>query len=57
MSTLTKYEQAKIIILGGNYNETVLTRQLDNYLKRNILTLDVYEEFISLMYARELVEH
>lgn len=57
MATLTKYEQAKIIILGGNYNETVLTRQLESYLKRNIITQDEYEELISLMNARELVEH
>ena len=57
MATLTKYEQAKIIILGGNYNETVLTRQLDSYLKRNIITQDEYEELINLMNARELVEH
>ena len=52
---LSRFEQAKIMILGGVYNKETLTRQLDTYLKRGYLTQVEYDELISLMEAKELV--
>lgn len=54
---LSRYEQAKIMILGGVYNDTTLRRQLKTYLDRRYLTQEEYDELISLMDARELVEN
>lgn len=54
---LSRYEQAKIMILGGVYNDTTLRKQLKTYLDRKYLTQDEYDELISLMDARELVEN
>ena len=53
---LSRYEQAKIMILGGVYNDTTLRKQLKTYLDRRYLTQEEYNELISLMDARELVE-
>lgn len=53
---LTRYEQAKIMILGGKYDKEVLTRQLTTYLNRKYLTQEEYDELIALMEAREMVE-
>ena len=55
--SLSRYEQAKIMILGGVYNDTTLRRQLKTYLDRKYLTQEEYDELISLMDARELVEN
>ena len=55
--SLSRYEQAKIMILGGLYNDTTLRRQLKTYLDRKYLTQEEYDELISLMDARELVEN
>lgn len=52
---LTKFEQAKIMILGGAYNRVTLTRQLDRYLEKRVITQSEYDELIALMEARELV--
>ena len=52
---LSRYEQAKIMILGGAYVRETLERQLTTYLRRGYLTQTEYDELISLMDARELV--
>lgn len=52
---LSRYEQAKIIILGGAYVRETLERQLTTYLRRGYLTQTEYDELIALMDARELV--
>lgn len=54
---LSRYEQAKIMILGGVYNDITLRKQLKTYLDRKYLTQEEYDELISLMDARELVEN
>ena len=50
---LSRYEQAKIMILGGAYVRETLERQLTTYLKRGYLTKEEYDELIALMDARE----
>lgn len=52
---LSRYEQAKIMILGGAYDRETLERQLTTYLRRGYLTQTEYDELIALMDARELV--
>lgn len=52
---LSRYEQAKIMILGGAYVRETLERQLTTYLRRDYLTQAEYDELIALMDARELV--
>ena len=52
---LSRYEQAKIMILGGAYVREALERQLTTYLRRGYLTQTEYDELIALMDARELV--
>lgn len=52
---LSRYEQAKIMILGGAYVRETLERQLTTYLRREYLTQTEYDELIALMDARELV--
>ena len=52
---LSRYEQAKIMILGGAYVRETLERQLTTYLRRGHLTQTEYDELIALMDARELV--
>ena len=52
---LSRYEQAKIMILGGAYVRETLERQLTTYLRRGYLTQTEYDELIALMDARELV--
>ena len=52
---LSRYEQAKIMILGGAYDKKTLTRQLTRYLERGYLTKTEYDELISMMEAKELV--
>lgn len=52
---LSRYEQAKIMILGGEYVRETLERQLTTYLRRGYLTQTEYDELIALMDARELV--
>lgn len=52
---LTRYEQAKIMILGGAYEKETLTRQLTRYLEKGLVTQEEYDELIALMEARDLV--
>lgn len=52
---LSRYEQAKIMILGGAYVRETLERQLTTYLRHKYLTQTEYDELIALMDARELV--
>ena len=52
---LSRYEQAKIMILAGAYVRETLERQLTNYLRRGRLNQAEYDELIALMDARELV--
>ena len=52
---LSRYEQAKIMILGGAYDKETLTRQLTRYLEKKIITQQEYDELIALMDAKELV--
>lgn len=52
---LSRYEQAKIMILGGAYVRETLERQLTTYLRRGYLTQTEYDELVALMDARELV--
>ena len=52
---LSRYEQAKIMILGRAYVRETLERQLTTYWRREYLTQTEYDELIALMDARELV--
>ena len=52
---LSRFEQAKIMILGGAYNRETLERQLKRYYEKGDLTKDEYETLIALMDAKELV--
>lgn len=52
---LSRYEQAKIMILGGAYDKATLTKQLTRYLEKNIITKEEYDDLMSLMEAKELV--
>ena len=52
---LSRYEQAKIMILGGAYDKETLTKQLTRYLEKGLVTKEEYDELIALMEARELV--
>ena len=52
---LRRYEQAKIMILGGEYEKETLTRQLTRYLDKKIITQQEYDELIALMEAKNLV--
>ena len=52
---LSRYEEAKIMILGGAYDKATLTKQLTRYLEKNIITKEEYDELIALMEAKELV--
>lgn len=52
---LSRYEQAKIMILGGTYNREVLEKQLSRYMQKGLITPGEYEELIALMEAKDLV--
>ncbi|MEG2246295.1 MAG: hypothetical protein RSC84_02500 [Peptostreptococcaceae bacterium] len=52
---ISRFEQAKIMIIGGAYNKATLTKQLSRYLEKKILTQTEYDELIALMEAKELV--
>jgi len=52
---LSRYEQAKIMIVGGVYKKITLTKQLTTYLNRGYLTQEEYDELIALMEAKDLV--
>lgn len=52
---LSRYEQAKIMIIGGAYEKETLTRQLTRYLEKGLVTQEEYNELIALMEAKDLV--
>lgn len=52
---LSKFEQAKIIILSGDYNREILTKQLEAYKKRNIITKEEFDILINMMDAKDLI--
>ena len=52
---LSRYEQAKIMIVGGIYKKITLTKQLTTYFNRGYLTQEEYDELIALMEAKDLV--
>lgn len=53
---MSRYLQAKTLILGGRYERSKMEYQLKRYLEAGQLTQEEYDELISLMDARELVE-
>lgn len=53
---LSRYEQAKIIILGDAYYRPTFEKQLTTYLKRGYLTQEEYDTLIAMMDARETIE-
>lgn len=53
---LSRFEQAKIIILGDAYYRPVFEKQLQTYLKRGYLTQEEYDILIAMMDARETIE-
>ena len=52
---LSKFEQAKIIIMSGDYDRVTLEGQLSKYLKRSIITQEEYDTLISMMDAKEII--
>lgn len=50
----TVYEQAKKLILLGEYDKADMEYKLNKYLTRNVITRAEYDELISLMEADEL---
>ena len=52
---LTRFEQAKILILAGEYDKERMTYQLTRYLERGYIKQTEYDELIALMEAKELV--
>ena len=53
---LSRFEQAKIIILGDAYYRPTFEKQLATYLKRDYLTQEEYDILIAMMDARETIE-
>lgn len=53
---LSRFEQAKIIILGDAYYRPTFEKQLATYLKRDYLTQEEYNILIAMMDARETIE-
>nr|DAG16305.1 MAG TPA: hypothetical protein [Caudoviricetes sp.] len=53
---MSRFLQAKTLILGGRYERSKMEYQLKRYLEAGQLTQEEYDELISLMDARELVE-
>lgn len=52
---LSRFEQAKIMILGGAYNRTTLERQLKRYLEKGEIAQSEFDTLISMMDAKEMV--
>ena len=53
---LSRFEQAKIIILGDAYYRPTFQKQLETYLKRNYLTQEEFDTLVSMMDAREAIK-
>ena len=45
-SGTSRFEQAKIMILGGAYSDATLRKQLGTYLSRGIITQEEYDEIL-----------
>lgn len=52
-TNLSRYEQAKVIIIKHVYEYELLAKQLSRYLEKNIITQDEYNELIALMEENE----
>ena len=46
---LTRYEQAKILIISNKYNKDKMTYQLSKYLERNYIKQEEFDELVELM--------
>ena len=46
---LSRYEQAKILIVSGKYNKSTMEKQLTMYYNRNYLTKEEFNELMQLM--------
>ena len=53
--SMSRYLQAKTLILGGRYERSKMEYQLKRYLEAGQLTQEEYDELISLMDAREML--
>lgn len=53
--SLSKYEQAKILINSGVFIKENLIKQLTVYFNRNLLTQEEYNELVSLMENNEII--
>lgn len=53
---MSRFLQAKTLILGGRYERSKMEYQLKRYLEAGQLTQEEYDELISLMDAREMLE-
>lgn len=56
MAGLSKFEQAKILILAGEYDRVPFEAQLRKYESKDLLTKNELDILISMMDARELVQ-
>ncbi|MTN82193.1 hypothetical protein GMB34_13610 [Turicibacter sanguinis] len=54
--SMSRFLQAKTLILGGRYERSKMEYQLKRYLEAGQLTQEEYDELISLMDAREMLE-
>lgn len=52
---LSRFEQAKIMILGGAYDRPTLEKQLKRYQEKGMMTKDEVDTLFSLMDAQEMV--
>lgn len=52
---MSRFLQAKTLILGGRYERSKMEYQLKRYLEAGQLTQEEYDELISLMDAREML--
>lgn len=52
---LSRFEQAKIMILGDAYNREILEKQLRRYLEKGQITQEEFDTLISMMDAKEMV--
>lgn len=52
---LSRFEQAKIMIIGDIYNREKLQYQLGKYFEKNYITLGEYDTLIALMDTKELI--
>lgn len=56
MAGLSKFEQAKVLILAGEYERETMERQLRKYESRGVISKDELDILISMMDANELIK-